>query len=159
MQRAECSRIFRHAASTILGATAACWSRSRFSSQRIRSSLLLRECPVYHWFAADITAHPWRWLVGVALATVAAAVGISQLQFDDDPRSLYMGDDAASQQLQTFYEEFGADDQDILLVLRAADIFAPDVLNAGRDLWLAAAEVRASSVCSASTVCGDGGAA
>lgn len=96
---------------------------------------------MFHWFAADITAHPWRWLVGVALATVTAAVGIIQLQFDDDPRSLYMGDDAASQQLQTFYEQFGADDQDILLVLRGADIFAPDVLNAGRDLWLAAAKV------------------
>jgi predicted RND superfamily exporter protein len=68
-------------------------------------------------------------------------VGVTQLEFDDDPRSLYLGDDDASRQLQNFYEEFGADDQDILLVLRAADVFQPEVMNAGRDLWLAAAEV------------------
>lgn len=96
---------------------------------------------VFAWFAANITSHAKRWLVAVVLATVAAGVGVTRLQFDDDPRSLYMGDDDASRQLQTFYQAFGADDQDILLVLRAADVFDPTVMNVGRDLWLAAADV------------------
>ncbi len=52
-----------------------------------------------------------------------------------------MGDDEASAQLRRFYERFGADDQDVLLVVRAADVFEPVVMNAARDLALAASEV------------------
>lgn len=96
---------------------------------------------MFHWFAADITSHPRRWLLFVAFATAAAAVGATRLSFDDDPRALYMGDDQAFDQLRNLYKEFGADDQDILLVLTARDVFEPEVMNIGRDLWLAAAEV------------------
>ncbi len=96
---------------------------------------------MFDWFAADITSHPRRWLLFVAMATAAAVVGASHLGFDDDPRALYMGDDQAFDQLRNLYEEFGADDQDILLVLTAEDVFSAEVMNVGRDLWLAAAEV------------------
>lgn len=95
----------------------------------------------FSWFATDITSHARRWAALVGFATLAAVLGVTQLEFDDDPRSLYMGEDEASRQLQAFYEEFGADDQDILLVIRAPDVFEPAVMNVGRDLWLAASEV------------------
>jgi predicted RND superfamily exporter protein len=96
---------------------------------------------VFDRFAADISTHPRRWLLLVVMATVAAAAGLSRLQFDDDPRAIYMGDDEPSARLQRLHEEFGADDQDVILMLRAADVFEPRVMNAARDLWLAAARV------------------
>lgn len=92
-------------------------------------------------FAADMTTHPRRWLLLVAVATAGAIGGLSRLQFDDDPRAIYMGDDEASARLQQLHEEFGADDQDVVIVLTAADVFEPRVMNAARDLWLAAADV------------------
>jgi predicted RND superfamily exporter protein len=92
-------------------------------------------------FAVSIASHPlWWWMVVLGFSA-AALVGISRLTFDDDPRAIAMGDDQASAQLRRFYERFGADDQDVLLVVRAADVFEPVVMNAARDLAIAAAEV------------------
>ena len=95
---------------------------------------------LHHCFAVSIASRPFRWWMVVLGFSAAALVGISRLTFDDDPRAIALGDDQASAQLRHFYERFGADDQDVLLVVRAADVFEPLVMNAARDLALAAAE-------------------
>ena len=61
----------------------------------------------------------------VVAMTSLAVWGLTRLGFDDVPRGLFASDDEAHQRLQLLYEEFGSDDNDVLLVLTAETPGAP----------------------------------
>ncbi|NUN51181.1 MAG: MMPL family transporter [Planctomycetaceae bacterium] len=75
----------------------------------------------------------------VILATVLALFGQSRLQFDDDPRAFFRRDEAAMEELERLYADFGADDNDVLVVLEAADAFSPEMLSVVRRIVAEAA--------------------
>lgn len=72
-------------------------------------------------------------LLVIAL-TAAAAYGLSQLRFDDVPRSVFRTEDEEYERLEQLFTEFGSDDNDCLLVVDEADLFAPDSIAALRNL-------------------------
>lgn len=67
-------------------------------------------------------------LLFAVLATLLAALGLSRIRFDDVPRGIFAGDDAAFSRLLALYEEFGTDDGDALLVADSEDWLRPDSL-------------------------------
>ena len=74
-------------------------------------------------YAALITSHP-RLVAGIALlVTAVAAVGLGRLDFDEDPRNFVHRDDADREILDELFDDFGADDTD---VLAAVEGLAPD---------------------------------
>ncbi len=61
----------------------------------------------------------------VLLASVLAVVGVTRLRVDDVPRELFASDDDGFALLLQLYEDFGADDNDLLLLCESEDWFAP----------------------------------
>ncbi|HED66351.1 MAG TPA: hypothetical protein ENJ09_12455 [Planctomycetes bacterium] len=59
-------------------------------------------------------------LVAAALSSVAA-LGVARLRFDDVPRAIFASDDAGYRRLLDIQEEFGADDNDVLVVMDGRD--------------------------------------
>jgi len=69
----------------------------------------------------------WRWIAAFGcLMTVAALFGWSRLEFDDVPRGILRGEGETYRRLQTYYEDFGSDDNDALIVLEARDWLTAD---------------------------------
>ncbi len=64
-----------------------------------------------------------------ALLTVAALVGVAILDFEDRARDLYRRRDDNMRLLDHVLTHFGADDNDMLLVLEADDVFSADTLR------------------------------
>lgn len=61
----------------------------------------------------------------IALAlSIAAALGISRVRFSESPRALFRSGDAAFEELERLYADFGSDDADCIVLLES-----PDVLN------------------------------
>ena len=77
----------------------------------------------------------------VSSLSVAAAVGLARLRIDDVPRSFFQSDDADHARLLQLYEDFGSDDNDVVLVLEAEDWFLPESARYLRALVEASKEV------------------
>ena len=84
---------------------------------------------------ADLFAR-YRPAVAVFLisATVLAAVGITRLGFDDVPRKVYQTQSEEFRTLDEFFEDFGSDEYDCLLVLESEDFFTPEAIGTLRRL-------------------------
>jgi hypothetical protein len=70
----------------------------------------------------------------IVATTLVATWGVTKLEFDDVPRSVFQSDDEAFQDLDTFFAEFGSDDTECLIVVEAADLFTPEAIAALRRL-------------------------
>ncbi len=79
-------------------------------------------------------------LVGVCGLTLFAIGGAAQLQFDDEPRAIFRGDDPSFALLEEVFTDFGADENDCILVVQG-DLFTPEGVAAFRD---AVARLRAT---------------
>ena len=82
--------------------------------------------------AALLTRHRWLpWLFVLGL-TAIAAVGLSRLEFDDDPRNLLRTRSPGYQTMVEAFDDFGADDADVVLVIEGDDLFSATALSALR---------------------------
>lgn len=79
--------------------------------------------------------------IAVVLATIASLYGITQLQYDDLPRTLFRSHDADFAMLEEVSQQFGADDVDCVLLVESADLFRPDDVVALQRLIDAAKQV------------------
>ncbi len=73
-------------------------------------------------------------VIGVALATLLAIVGIVRLEYDDVPRTIFRSDDVDFARLEEVFRQFGADDADCVLLVEAETLFAPQNVAALRRL-------------------------
>lgn len=88
------------------------------------------------------TSGPAVWLIEkagpigllVALATAVAVVGVTRLDFSDNPRDLFARDDQASRRLDALHESFGADDTQVVLMLQGESLLERDALQRLRSL-------------------------
>lgn len=71
-------------------------------------------------------AHRAKLALAVGLATIAAIVGLSRLQFDDIPRLTFRSHDAEFTLLEQVFRQFGADDVDCVLLVQGDDLFKPE---------------------------------
>lgn len=63
------------------------------------------------------------------LISALAVAGIAQLDFNDRPRDIYLRADEASRFLQQTQDNFGADDNDILIVVQGNDLLSRESLR------------------------------
>lgn len=73
-------------------------------------------------------------LMFVAALTAVAGGGLWRLSFEDEPRNMFRRDDADFDRMEQLFAEFHVYDNDILLVVRSDDIFAPQSIDALREL-------------------------
>jgi predicted RND superfamily exporter protein len=66
----------------------------------------------------------------IVLLTAWATVGLRHVEFDDDPRAAFRVDGKEFATLESFYANFGEDDQDVYLVIDGDDLFAPRTMQA-----------------------------
>ena len=57
--------------------------------------------------------------------TILALAGLAQLRFQEEPRDIYRSDNDDFQRLEKVYRDFGADDNDCLILVEANDLFTP----------------------------------
>lgn len=62
--------------------------------------------------------------------TALAAWGLSRLQYDDRPRSIFISDDDDYRLLTEVFADFGSDDNDCFVVVESQDLFTPEALAA-----------------------------
>ncbi|MEZ6101853.1 MAG: MMPL family transporter [Pirellulaceae bacterium] len=55
----------------------------------------------------------------VAAITFVSLVGVARVSFEDQPRTIFSGNDAETRQLGRFFDDFGSDDNRLLVVMRA----------------------------------------
>lgn len=83
-------------------------------------------------FAQFHERHPW-WIRGlIAALTLIACWGLSKLRFDSDPRVMFRSNNEPYQKLLSFYERFGEDDQDCVMLVEGASLCTPDGLRSLR---------------------------
>ncbi len=87
-----------------------------------------------NWLAAFFTAHQRSVAVVVAVVTVLAAWGTARVEFNDEPRTIFRRDDDEFARLEQMYADFGADDNDVLLVIDGERLFTGPNLAAIREM-------------------------
>ena len=83
-------------------------------------------------FAQFHERHPG-WIRGlIAALTLVACLGLSKLQFDSDPRVMFRSNNRPYQELLQFYERYGEDDQDCVMLVEGEALCTPDGLRSLR---------------------------
>jgi uncharacterized protein len=71
------------------------------------------------------------WLaIGVVITTCLALLSARWLEFDDQPHELFHRANAAADQLEQLFEDFGPDDDQLVLVVDGQPLFAPESIAA-----------------------------
>lgn len=70
----------------------------------------------------------------VAGVTALAVAGLFRLRLDEDPRALFHRPGTAWDGLQRLFADFGPDDTDVIVTVRADDLFSPPAIAALRKL-------------------------
>ncbi|MFM7108607.1 MAG: efflux RND transporter permease subunit [Planctomycetaceae bacterium] len=82
---------------------------------------------------ADFVCDRRGWLGLAILALTALAVaGLFRLSLDEDPRALFHRPGPEWEGLQRLFADFGPDDTDVIVSVRAADLFSPPAIAALR---------------------------
>lgn len=71
-------------------------------------------------------AYRWCAAVLIAVVTVVALIGLTRIDFEDEPRTIYEQQDSDFAELEQLFADFGADDNDILLVTDRAEFFTAE---------------------------------
>lgn len=74
----------------------------------------------------------------VGFLSLLALLGIFQLKFDSEPRSIFKQSDDDFAKLEEYFEQFGADDNSLILVLHGDSLFTPEFSEALRGFCRAA---------------------
>ncbi|MFM9058928.1 MAG: efflux RND transporter permease subunit [Planctomycetaceae bacterium] len=84
---------------------------------------------------ADFVCDRRGWLALLVVAvTILAGVGLTRLRLDEDPRALFHRPGPEWDSLQRLFADFGPDDTDVIVTVRAADLFSPPAIAALRTL-------------------------
>src|SRR5690242_7281950 len=96
--------------------------------------------PDFGWLASA-EQQPWRlltWKLASALLlsilTVLSGWGLARVEYDDEPRSIFERDDEDFSFLRRMHADFGADDNDVLLVIQCDDLFTPRAQRGLREI-------------------------
>jgi len=95
-----------------------------------------------NWYAAVVRAHPRPVTVLVLAVTLAAAVGLGRLDFDERPRDYISHDPAERALLAELFRDFGADDTDLLAAVTG---LVPDDPSSVRAIGDLVARLRATA--------------
>lgn len=68
-------------------------------------------------------------LAAAVALTALAVVGAMRLRFDDQPRRLFESDGPASDTLRQFFDDFGVDDAECLIVIQSDGLFEADAMR------------------------------
>jgi predicted RND superfamily exporter protein len=79
-------------------------------------------------------AHRWCVAIVIAIVTVVALLGLGRIDFEDEPRRVFEQQDSDFADLTQSFADFGADDNDILLVVEGGELFAPAIIGRLREL-------------------------
>lgn len=93
---------------------------------------------------AWLARHRWLPAAWALAITAAAGFGLTRLEFDDVPRSVFQTADEQFRRLDQLFEDFGGDDNECLVVLEPpgdADLFTPGSTGAIRRVVEAAQEL------------------
>lgn len=72
-------------------------------------------------YAAFLRRYPLAVALLAGLATAVAAMGLARLDFDEDPRNFVHRDDTDRDLLDELFDDFGADDTDVLAAVEGLD--------------------------------------
>ncbi|MFP6602312.1 MAG: MMPL family transporter, partial [Pirellulaceae bacterium] len=76
--------------------------------------------------------------MGLALAIIAmsaiCAVGVAQLEFEDQPRGIFRTDDHSFRQLEEVFGQFGTDELNCMVLVESEELFAVSELTALQSL-------------------------
>lgn len=67
--------------------------------------------------------------VAIVMISALAGRGLFRVTFDDSPHNIFKSDDAEFQFLKEVLQQYGADDNDCLLMVRADEIFSAEALH------------------------------
>ena len=82
------------------------------------------------YVVSRIMLDSWKLISCLVFAgTVLAFLGLWRLSFDVSPNDVFMSDNATSKQLEQLYEDFGHEDNEIVIVLEGDTLFDPDGLE------------------------------
>lgn len=80
---------------------------------------------------ADFVCDRRSWLgLAIVAITALAVAGLFRLRLDEDPRALFQRPGPEWDGLQRLFAEFGPDDTDVLVSVRADDLFSPPAIAA-----------------------------
>ena len=65
----------------------------------------------------------------IVVGTLIACLGLLRLSFDVSPNDVFLSDNATSKQLEQLYEDFGHEDNEIVIVLEGESLFDPEGLE------------------------------
>ena len=67
--------------------------------------------------------------IALAFAAIAAGWGASSVEFDEQPRDVFARRGPAYQRLEQLFRDFGPDDNDVLIVIDAQELFTAESLS------------------------------
>ncbi len=76
------------------------------------------------WHGRFLLRHRKAFAILTGLLSIVALTGLAQLRFDDEPREIFKQSDEEFALLEEYFEQFGADDNNIILVLHG-NLFTP----------------------------------
>ena len=83
------------------------------------------------WHGRFLLGHRKAFAILAGLLSIVAMAGLAQLRFDDEPREIFKQSDEEFALLEEYFEQFGADDNSIILVLEG-NLFTPGFSRALR---------------------------
>ncbi len=83
------------------------------------------------WLGRFLLGHRKAFAILAGLLSIVAMAGLAQLRFDDEPREIFKQSDEEFALLEEYFEQFGADDNSIILVLEG-NLFTPGFSRALR---------------------------
>ena len=83
------------------------------------------------WYGRFLLGHRKAFAILAGLLSIVALTGLTKLRFDDEPREIFKQSDEDFALLEEYFEQFGADDNNIILVLHG-NLFTPEFSRALR---------------------------
>ena len=82
-------------------------------------------------YARLLLGHRPTFAILAFIVSIGALFGLAQLRFDGEPREIFKQSDDDFAKLEEYFEQFGADDNNVILLLRG-DLFTPGLSEALR---------------------------
>lgn len=80
--------------------------------------------------------------IALALLCLIGFLGLIQIRFDGEPRKIFQRSDSDFARLEQYFKDFGADDNDIVLVIHGSELFGAEFSDALRSFTSKARETK-----------------